>query len=40
MSFNRFRIGGAPRGVGNEMFVDGNQEKQMNRSESAESKSQ
>lgn len=37
---NRFRIGGAPRGVRNEKFVDRNEEKFTNRPVSAESKSQ
>lgn len=37
---NRFRIGGVPRGTRNEKFMDCNEEKFMNRPESAESKSQ
>ena len=37
---NRFRIGGVPKGTRNEKFMDCNEEKFMNRPESAESKSQ
>ena len=37
---NRFRIGGMPRGIRNENFMDCNEEKFKNRPESAESKSQ
>ncbi len=37
---NRFRIGGIPRGIRNENFMDCNEENFKNRPESAESKSQ